>query len=119
MAMRHPGFSFPGLKPPLSSPARRDLATMAMRTQRIWGKNPTRYHAMPDVTASSVSDIVGIAVQRLAQDTQKGQVEQLLPTPPPAPRADTAAFSPEALAMLASRRAETDPLSPPELNLKR
>ena len=62
---------------------------------------------MADPTAA-ISDLVGISMQRIAQDTQKVQAEELLaPLVQQPQRPDAAAFSPEALAMLASQTGGT------------
>ena len=59
---------------------------------------------MSDSISSAVGASVGgpIQVQRKAQDLQKLLAQQLLPPPAQKIRADTATFSPEALAKLAS-----------------
>jgi hypothetical protein len=61
---------------------------------------------MSDSISTVSSAMVGgsIQVQRKAQDLQKLLAEQLLPPPPQQIRADTASFSPEALARLASEQ---------------
>ncbi len=60
---------------------------------------------------AAISSAVDISVQRIAQDTQKAQAEELLaplaqPQQQPL-RSDAAAFSPEALAMLANQTGST------------
>ena len=61
---------------------------------------------MSDSISSIASASVGgpIQVQRKAQDLQKLLAEQLLPPSPQQIRADSATFSPEALAKLASEK---------------
>jgi hypothetical protein len=62
--------------------------------------------AMPDLNALSAlsnltaTDAAGISVQRLAQNSEKAQVQRLLPPPPAATGSDSASFSPEAMALL-------------------
>jgi hypothetical protein len=62
---------------------------------------------MPDPISSAA---VGgpIQIQRKAQDLQKLLAQQLLPAPPQKVRADTASFSQEALAKLASEQQQAD-----------
>ena len=61
---------------------------------------------MTDPISSALSAAVGgpVQIQRKGQDLQKLLAQQLLPPPPQQVRADTASFSREALALLASEQ---------------
>lgn len=61
---------------------------------------------MSDPISSALAAAVGgpIQIQRKGQDLQKLLAQQLLPPPPQQVRADTATFSREALALLASEQ---------------